>query len=62
MLLMEDAVNGGHAYVLNASGGLRGEVVTPFFIAAAISDDGNTLAVGDDGAIILYTWDNSMSM
>ena len=52
----------GHAYVINSTGGLRGEVATPFFIAAAISDDGNTLAIGDDGTIILYTWNASMSM
>ena len=47
------------AYIINSTGGLRGEVVTPFFIAAAISDDGNTLAIGDDGTVLLYSWSTS---
>jgi hypothetical protein len=40
-----------------ATGKLRDSVVIPFFICAAISDDGAFLAVGDDPAVHVFAWD-----
>jgi hypothetical protein len=52
--------NTATAFVLDgATGKLRGSVIIPFFICAAISDDGAWLAVGDDPAVHVFTWDGS---
>ena len=62
MLLEEDNVNGGKLYVMDGlTGAIRGgqPIVTPFFIAAAISDDGSTLAIGDDGTVLIYAWNGA---
>ena len=50
--------NTAEAFVLDgATGALRDSVVIPFFICAAISDDGAFLAVGDDPAVHVFAWD-----
>ena len=50
--------NSATAYVLDgATGKLRDAVAIPFFIAAAISDSGNYLALGDNGFVHLWEWD-----
>ena len=50
--------NSATAFVLDgATGQLRDSVAIPFFICAAISDDGAFLAVGDDPAVHVFAWD-----
>lgn len=50
--------NSATAFVLDgATGALRDAVPIPFFITAAISDSGDYVAVGDDGAVHVLLWD-----
>ncbi len=55
--------NTASAFVLDgATGALRAPaVIIPFFICAAISDDGLYLAVGDDPAVHVFAWDSASS-
>jgi hypothetical protein len=54
--------NTAEAFVIDgATGKLRDSVVIPFFITAAISDSGDWLAVGDDPAVHVFSWDAGAS-